>query len=79
MLDLKKIKDGRERLDLTMEQAAERAGFTTRQQWYLIESGRRSDVTMTTLEKIAKALEVDPRDLLLPSKTTGTKKATPKK
>ena len=64
MLDLEKIKARREKLDLTMQAAADRAGFTNRQQWFLIESGTRADVTMTTLEKLAVALECKAKDLL---------------
>jgi DNA-binding Xre family transcriptional regulator len=45
-------------------QASKAAGFTNAQQWHLIESGRRSNITMDTLGKIAKALGVKSKDLL---------------
>ncbi len=64
MLNTGKVKLLREKLGLTMEAAATRAGFSGRQQWWLIESGKRSDVTMTTLGKLARALECKPKDLL---------------
>ena len=64
MLDLHKMKSLREKLELTMDAAATKAGFSSRQQWYNIESGRRSDVSVSTLEKLAEALGVKAKDLL---------------
>jgi transcriptional regulator with XRE-family HTH domain len=64
MLDLRKMKSLREAAGLTLEQASKAAGFTNAQQWHLIESGRRSNITMDTLGKIAKALGVKSKDLL---------------
>jgi transcriptional regulator with XRE-family HTH domain len=64
-LDTKKIRQLRNALDLTMEQAAEAAGFTSgRQYWYQLESGRQTDVPISTLGRIAKALKCKPEDLL---------------
>ena len=64
MIDTQKIRALREGLDLTQEQAAGRAGLGGRQRWNDIESGRKSGVTVETLEKIAKALGVKAKDLL---------------
>ena len=64
MLDYEKIKARREKLGLTQEQAAEKAGLGNRQRWNDIESGRRPSVNLDTLEKIAAALGVKAKDLL---------------
>lgn len=50
---------------MTQEQAAGRAGFKSRQHWNEIEQGRSPSVTLTTLAKIAGAIECEPRDLLV--------------
>lgn len=63
-LDVKGIKSRREALGLTLAQAAQAAGFETRQEWYHIESGRRLDVKISTLNKLASALQCAPEDLL---------------
>ena len=52
-------------LGLSQQEAAARAGLTGRQRWHNIESGRNANVTLTTLARIAAALECDPRDLIL--------------
>jgi transcriptional regulator with XRE-family HTH domain len=63
-LDVDKIKSLREKLGLTQEAAAERAGFQSRQAWNNIESGRQAKITLQTLDKIADALGVKAKDLL---------------
>jgi transcriptional regulator with XRE-family HTH domain len=63
-LDTDKIKYLREKLGLTQEQAAERAGFKTRQAWNNIESGRQASISLATLEKIASALGTTAKKLL---------------
>jgi transcriptional regulator with XRE-family HTH domain len=64
-LDIAKVRNLRLKLGLTHEQAATAAGFTSRQQWYGIESGRTgTDVSVSTLGKLARALKCDPDDLL---------------
>ena len=63
-LDLIELRTRREAKGLTLDQAAVAAGFSTRQQWYLIESGRRANVTISTLGRLAKALQCSPDDLL---------------
>lgn len=55
-LDAAKIKARRERLKLTQEQAAERAGMP-RPHWSRIESGSRDDPNLSTAERVAKALK----------------------
>lgn len=71
MLDTGKMKELREDLKLTQEQAAQAAGMSSKQQWYDIESGRKDNVSLETLAKIGRALNVDPAELLLPSKPKG--------
>jgi transcriptional regulator with XRE-family HTH domain len=64
MLDTKKIEARRKSLGFSQEEAATRAGLASRQAWNNIASGRKANVTMDTLKKIAEALECDPRDLI---------------
>jgi transcriptional regulator with XRE-family HTH domain len=63
-LNCDKIRELREKAGLTQEEAARRAGLHTRQNWNNIESGRRTNVTLSTLEAIAQALGVRAADLL---------------
>ena len=64
-LDPKAIKALRTQLGLTMQEAADKAEFTSgRQYWYMIESGRQKDVPISTLGRIAKVLKCKPEDLL---------------
>jgi transcriptional regulator with XRE-family HTH domain len=62
-VDLDKIRSLREKLKLSQEAAAIKAGFTSRQAWYKIESGQQEPL-VSTLERIAKALGVKAKDLL---------------
>ena len=64
MLDFDQIKQRRLKLGLKMELAARRAGFSGKLQWYLIETGRRTDIALSTLGRLAKALECEAKDLL---------------
>jgi transcriptional regulator with XRE-family HTH domain len=74
MLDCSKIRKLREGLGLNQEQAATAAGLKAgRSQWNDIESGRRSNVTLETLGKLATALGVDPAELLKTPKRRGPK------
>lgn len=68
MLDTAKVKQLRKALKLNQETAAELAGLTGRSQWNDIESGRRSNITLDTLGKVAGALKVEPAELLLKRK-----------
>lgn len=60
------IRARREKLGYTMEQAGQAADFkeNARQQWYMIETGRRGDVKVSTLLRLARALHCKPADLL---------------
>jgi transcriptional regulator with XRE-family HTH domain len=74
MLDCSKIKKLREALGLSQEEAATAAGLKAgRTQWNDIESGRRSNVKLDTLGKLATALGVDPAELLKTPKRRGPK------
>ncbi|MCC7351824.1 MAG: helix-turn-helix transcriptional regulator [Phycisphaerales bacterium] len=64
VLDLKKLKALRLQHGLSMDDAARAAGLASRGSWYEIESGRKANITLETLYKIAHALQVNPRDLL---------------
>ncbi|HEX8341273.1 MAG TPA: helix-turn-helix transcriptional regulator [Tepidisphaeraceae bacterium] len=63
-LDYEKIKLLRERLKLTQQEAADAAGLGTRQRWNEIEAGRRTNIELATLDRIAAALRVKAKDLL---------------
>ena len=63
-LDTTKIREKRERLGLTQDAAAKLAGLVRAQAWNDIENGRRANLTIETLERVAKALGVKARDLL---------------
>lgn len=64
VLDTEKVRRLRISSNLSMEQAALSAGLAGRQSWYEIESGRKSDVRVSTLEAIARALGCRAADLL---------------
>lgn len=64
MLDIAKMEERRRALGLSQEEAAVRAGLAGRQAWNNIVSGRKANVTLDTLNRIAHALEFDPRDLI---------------
>lgn len=64
MLDTAKVKARREKIGITQEEAAKRAGLPGRQRWNDIESGRRASITLDTLDKIAAALSCKAKDLL---------------
>lgn len=63
ILDIDKIRTAREKLGLSQASAADEAGVT-RQRWNDIEGGRKPNIQLETLEKVAKALKVKPKDLL---------------
>jgi transcriptional regulator with XRE-family HTH domain len=64
-IDIEKIKRFREKLGWTQEQAAKAAGLANRQHWNQIETGLRDNLTVDTLEKVAMALGVKAKDLLI--------------
>ena len=67
-LDRVKMRDRRKSLGINQTEAAIRAGFPGgASQWSDVENGRRSNVTLETLAKIATALECTSQDLLTPA------------
>lgn len=64
VLNTEKMKSLRIKRGLTMTEAATAAGLGNRQRWYEIESGRQTNVTIDTLNRIAAALGVSAKDLL---------------
>lgn len=74
MLDTERIKERRTELSLSQEQAAERAGLKGRQAWSNIESGYQGNITLDTLAKVAKALNLSPAELLKEEKPKGKRK-----
>jgi transcriptional regulator with XRE-family HTH domain len=67
LLNFAKIRELREGLRISQSEAARRAGLRAgRQGWQRIESGRRVNIELGTLERIAAALGVDARELLKP-------------
>ena len=63
-IDHEKIKALREALGLSQDEAAQKAGMGSRQNWNSVESGRRDNMTIASLEAIAKVLGVKAKDLL---------------
>jgi len=63
-LDTNKLKRLRENAGLTQDQAAKLAGMPNRQRWNDIESGRKANVTLSTLDAICSALKCSAQDLL---------------
>ena len=49
---------------MTLEAAAHAAGLGSRQAWYHIESGSKTNLMLNTLARVAEALGVHSRDLL---------------
>lgn len=65
LLDVEKIRELRTARGWTQQQAADHADLPGgKVRWGDIETGRRANVTLETLERIADALGVEPRDLL---------------
>jgi len=67
MLDTAKMTSIREKAGLTQRDAAALAGMKS-QQYNDIESGRKANVSVETLAKIAAALNVQPGEILKPVK-----------
>lgn len=63
-IDVDKIKSLRESRNWTLAEAADAAGMKSRQQWYDVESGRRENPTIDTVQRIAQALGVKIDDLM---------------
>src|SRR4028118_2337789 len=64
ILNHDRIRHLRTERGLTQAEAATLAGMGNRARWNDVESGRRPNITMVTLEGIAKALKVEPAALL---------------
>jgi transcriptional regulator with XRE-family HTH domain len=64
MIDTDKVRRLREKLKLTQAQAAEAAGLGGRQGWCDLEAGRRDNIELDTLRRIAETLGVRAKDLL---------------
>lgn len=58
-----KVRDRRKNKGLSQDKASEMAKNLSLRYWQYIEKGERN-LTLDTLVKIAKSLEVDPEDLL---------------
>ncbi|MEM9753107.1 MAG: helix-turn-helix transcriptional regulator [Planctomycetota bacterium] len=65
-IDFERVRTLREAAGLSVAEAARRAGMKHRQQWWLIENARKLDPTVSTLQRIAAVLDVEPADLLTP-------------
>jgi transcriptional regulator with XRE-family HTH domain len=63
-IDTDKIETLRKTLKLTQAEAAGKAGLSGAQHWCKIVRGKQNGISVTTLEKIAKALGVKAKDLL---------------
>ena len=64
LLDCDKIRVLREGRGLTQAEAAKLADMKTRQEWNDIEGGRRKNITLELLSRIAAALGVNAKELL---------------
>jgi transcriptional regulator with XRE-family HTH domain len=64
VLDIDKLKALRLARGWDQAEAARRAGLGNKARWSDIESGRRKNVTMGTLDAIAKAFGVKPQELI---------------
>lgn len=74
MLNTSEMETRRKGFGLSQEEAAARAGLAGgRQAWNNIATGRKRNVTLDTLSKIATALDCDPRDLLITPATAPTR------
>jgi transcriptional regulator with XRE-family HTH domain len=60
---LARVKALREALGLSQEAFAERAGLTYKYYQH-VEAGRRRDIRLSTVEKLAKACGLEPAELL---------------
>lgn len=58
VLNVKMMRELREKAGLSQADAATKAGLSNRQRWHQIESGAASNITMDMLDRIAKALGV---------------------
>jgi transcriptional regulator with XRE-family HTH domain len=71
----KKIRQLRERRDLTQQAAAEAAEIEVKH-WQLLEAGTRANPTLATLLAVARALDVEVHELLHFSSSTQQRRGT---
>ena len=66
MIDKAKIKQRRLKLGYSLTDAAVAAGWgkVGRTRWHDIEAGRRNNLTMRTIERMAEVLKIKTKDLL---------------
>jgi transcriptional regulator with XRE-family HTH domain len=64
VLDIAKLKSLRLARGWDQAEAARRAGLGNKARWSDIESGRRRNITMDTLDAVAKAFGVEPQELI---------------
>lgn len=64
-MNIGRIRQLREDAGLTQQEAAQAAGIVTKQAWNNIEKGRQKNLTVKTLERMARALGVKVSDLLI--------------
>ena len=60
---LKRLKQLRKQKGLTQEQVAEKSGFSVKY-YQMLESGKRPDMRLSTIERLATAFGISPADLL---------------
>jgi transcriptional regulator with XRE-family HTH domain len=70
ILDVAKIRKLRLERGLTLKQASKLIGVSGPARWSDIESGRKANITMDLLRRIAAALKVDPSELLASDSST---------
>lgn len=63
-LNVEKLKTIREKMGVTKAEAARLANLKSRQHYHMIESGASANITLATLDAIAKAFGVKAKDLL---------------
>jgi transcriptional regulator with XRE-family HTH domain len=75
-----RIKERRDELGLSQEEAARRAGFNSKSHWSNVELGYRKKVSVSTLYKIALALSLRMDDLVQVSESAAkASKSRPRK
>jgi transcriptional regulator with XRE-family HTH domain len=67
-IDFAEIKRRRESAGLSLQSAADAAGFSSRQFWWQIENGRKPGLTVDSLTAVARVLSCKLDDLIEPEK-----------
>ena len=79
-VDFARIRELREKKQLTLQEAANRAGWTNanaRVRWSDFEKGRYADPQLSTLESICRALDCDLLDIITRPVPAGQKRKRP--